>query len=87
MPRIAGRFHSTLARVVLDMALSMRKEYEINQVVISGGVFQNRILKGKMLELLTAEQFMVYLPRRIPVNDQGIAAGQLAIGAARKDMI
>lgn len=87
LPRIAGRFHNTLAHVVVEMARLMRREYEINRVVISGGVFQNRILTGKLWELLRAEQFMVYLPKRIPVNDQGIAAGQVAIGAARRDMI
>ena len=85
--KIAGRFHNTLAQVVLEMALSMRKEYEINRVHISGGVFQNRKLTGKLLDLLTEERFKVYLPKRIPVNDQGIAAGQLAIGVARRDLI
>ncbi len=87
LPKIAGRFHNTLAQVVLEMALSMRKEYEINRVVMSGGVFQNRILTGKLLDLLTAEQFRIFLPNRIPVNDQGIAAGQLAIGVARRDLM
>lgn len=87
LARIAGKFHQTLAQVVLEMALWMRKEYEINRVVISGGVFQNRILTGRLWELLSAERFKVFLPKRIPVNDQGIAAGQLAIGAARSDRI
>jgi len=87
LPKIAGRFHNTVAQVVLEMALSMRKEYEINRVVMSGGVFQNRILTGKLLDLLTAERFRIFLPNRIPVNDQGIAAGQLAIGVARRDLM
>ena len=87
LPRIAGKFHQTLAHVVVEMACWMRKEYEIDRVVISGGVFQNRLLTGKVRDLLTSERFKVFLPKRIPVNDQGIAAGQLAIGAARRDMI
>jgi hydrogenase maturation protein HypF len=87
LPKISGRFHQTLARVVLEMALSMRKEYEINRVVISGGVFQNRILTSKLWDLLSAEQFQVFIPKCIPVNDQGIAVGQLAIGAARTSRI
>jgi hydrogenase maturation protein HypF len=87
LPKIAGRFHNTLAQVVLEMAISMKKEYEINRVVMSGGVFQNRILTGKLLDLLTAERFRIFLPNRIPVNDQGIAAGQLAIAVARRDLM
>jgi hydrogenase maturation protein HypF len=55
--KIAVRFHNTLAQVVLEMALSMRKECEINRVYISGGVFQNRILTGKLLDLLTKELY------------------------------
>ena len=51
--KIAGRFHNTYAQVVLEMGNSMKKEYEINRVHISGGVFQNRILTGKLLDLLT----------------------------------
>ena len=85
--KIAGRFHNTYAQVVLEMGNFRIKEYEINRVLISGGVFQNRILTGKLLDLLTKELFRVYLPKRIPVNDQGVAAGQLAIGVARRNMI
>jgi len=36
------------------------------------------------MDKLEKELFKVYLPQRIPVNDQGIAAGQLAIGAHRR---
>ena len=38
------------------------------------------------LDKLEKELFKVYLPQRIPVNDQGIAAGQLAIGAHRRKL-
>jgi len=39
------------------------------------------------MDKLEYENFKVYLPHRIPLNDQGIAAGQLAIGAHRWKMM
>jgi hydrogenase maturation protein HypF len=82
LPRISGRFHNTVAYLVLELALRARKESDLNRVVLSGGTFQNRILCCKVYELLCKEGFEVFLPSRVPVNDQGIALGQMAIGAA-----
>jgi len=41
-----------------------------------------RLVKPK----LTSKGFRVYTPHSIPVNDQGIALGQVAIGAYRRKM-
>ena len=85
--RISGRFHNTLANLVLDLARRIRKQSELNRVVLSGGSFQNRILTGKLYKLLSSEGFEIFLPDKIPVNDQGIALGQLAVGAAKKSTL
>jgi hydrogenase maturation protein HypF len=85
--RISGRFHNTLANVVLDLALRIRKESDLNRIVLSGGTFQNRILVSKLYELLPGEGFEIILPDKVPVNDQGIALGQLAVGAASKHLL
>ncbi|MFH0757270.1 MAG: carbamoyltransferase HypF [Bacteroidota bacterium] len=87
LPGISGRFHNTLAQLVLELAIRAREESDLNRVVLSGGTFQNRILICKLYEMLCSGGFKVFLPHRVPVNDQGIALGQLAIGAAmRKSM-
>jgi hydrogenase maturation factor HypF (carbamoyltransferase family) len=39
------------------------------------------------MDKLENEKFKVYLPHWIPVNDQGIAAGQVAIGAHRQKLL
>lgn len=82
--KISGKFHNTIVRLVLDLAMRIRKESELNRVVLSGGSFQNRILTGKLIKLLSAEGFEIFLPDKVPVNDQGIALGQVAVGAATK---
>ena len=83
--RIAAKFHHTLIELVLQLAIEIRNRYGLDRVVLGGGTFQNRYLTKKVLDKLENERFEVYLPDRIPVNDQGIALGQLAIGAHRRE--
>ena len=83
--RIAAKFHHTLIELMLQLAIGIRSQYGLDRVVLGGGTFQNRYLTKKVLDKLENERFEVYLPDRIPVNDQGIALGQLAIGAHRRE--
>jgi hydrogenase maturation protein HypF len=79
---ISGKFHNTLVEMLLELAGQIRRETGNNRVVLSGGSFQNRILTENLVLRTRNEGFEVYLPGKVPVNDQGIALGQLAIGAA-----
>ena len=79
--RISARFHHTLVRAVVEMALKIREETSINRVILSGGSYQNRILVYETERQLQDHGFRVSGPGEIPVNDQGIAAGQLAVAA------
>lgn len=69
---IAARFHETAARWVVAMAQARGLE----RVVLSGGVFQNAYLSGRVAELLVAAGFRVFAHQRVPPNDGGIALGQ-----------
>lgn len=82
--RIAARFHHTLVDLMLHLARSVRSGTGLDRVVLGGGTFQNRYLLENLTVQLEKEKFEVYLPFGIPVNDQGISAGQLAIGAVKK---
>ena len=46
-------------------------------VGLAGGVFQNRVLTEKCIELLVNNDFEVTLPLMMPVNDAGISFGQI----------
>jgi len=50
--------------------------------VLSGGVFQNRRLLESVSAELHSAGLRVLVPRRLPVNDGGIAFGQAAVAAA-----
>ena len=51
--------------------------------MLSGGVFQNRLLLTWTAERLEALGHPVLVPERLPANDGGIAYGQAAVAAAR----
>jgi len=81
IPTISARFHNGLAQTVANQCLAMRKEFGINTVVLSGGVWQNITLLGKSLTLLNKEGFEVLIHEKLPANDGGISLGQAMIAA------
>ena len=81
---IAHRFHITIARIVSDMCVTIRRDTGIRNVALSGGVFQNRLLLKKVVPLLEYEGFTVYTHRRVPCNDGGISLGQAVIANYRE---
>jgi hydrogenase maturation protein HypF len=51
-------------------------------VVLSGGVFQNRLLLERTVAALEGDGLRVLVPERLPPNDGGISYGQAAVAAA-----
>ncbi|MBK9290059.1 MAG: carbamoyltransferase HypF [Bacteroidetes bacterium] len=81
---ISSRFHITMAHIMHQMARSAAAQIGLRQVVLSGGIFQNRRLLLLVMPMLKASGFEVYVQQRVPCNDGGIALGQLAVAAARQ---
>lgn len=81
IPVIAARFHNGVARMVREVAHRLRAQYGLNEVALSGGVWQNMTLLAKTMELLQADGFGVYVHCLVPANDGGIALGQAVVGA------
>jgi hydrogenase maturation protein HypF len=75
---IAMRFHRSLAHGIVDVA----SRWPHLPAVLSGGVFQNRLLTELVAELMADRPQPLGLPGLIPPNDGGLAAGQLVIAAA-----
>ncbi len=92
---IALKFHRSVAEIVVSVAGwardlrgmresgGTRASAGIDTVVLSGGVFQNRLLLEMAFKLLEIEGFRVYANREVPANDGGIALGQIAVAGAR----
>lgn len=75
----SARFHEALSEGVLLVA----QELGFEQVVLTGGCFQNRRLTLGVWNRLKHAGFTPYGHRRIPPNDGGIAFGQ-AVAVTRK---
>ena len=76
---ISIRFHNTIARIIGEMCELIARRTGIRQVALSGGVFQNRLLLQKTINLLERDNFKVLTHRQVPCNDGGISLGQVVI--------
>jgi hydrogenase maturation protein HypF len=73
----ALQFHMTMAYTFLEQAKRVRDDTGIAVVGLAGGVFQNRLLTEKCIDLLRADDFEVSVPLMTPVNDAAISFGQI----------
>jgi hydrogenase maturation protein HypF len=80
---VAARFHRAVARATASACARVAADAGLSLVVLSGGVFQNRLLAEATVALLERLGLRVLLPERLPPNDGGIAYGQAAVVAAR----
>lgn len=77
-PKVAAaRFHAALVESALAVAQQVGRE----QVVLSGGCFQNALLLHGTHARLEQHGFRVFFPERVPLNDGGIAVGQAWVAA------
>lgn len=81
--KIARRFHLTIASMIRKTCLILRKEDKIEKIVLSGGVFQNKILTESSLNLLDKEGFRVFTHNKLACNDSGISLGQALVANCR----
>jgi hydrogenase maturation protein HypF len=77
---IATKFTRSVARSVSTICGRFPK----HPVVLTGGCFQNQLLTELTAAMLAEHSAAVGLPGRIPINDGGLAAGQLVIAAATR---
>ncbi len=82
---MAARFHNTVARMIAETCRKLAAETGLERVVLSGGVFQNRLLLRKTEPLLEAAGLIVYTHRQVPTNDGGISLGQAVIAGCRQE--
>ncbi len=80
---ISARFHAGLARVTVEACVLAAERADIGLAVLSGGVFQNRLLLELTAAGLEEAGVRVLVAERLPCNDGQIAFGQVAVAAAR----
>ncbi|MEH2274706.1 MAG: carbamoyltransferase HypF [Nostoc sp.] len=80
---IAAKFHKGLANAIVEMVKHLCQENLINQVVLTGGVFQNCILLEQVTKQLQTLGIKVLTHSLVPANDGGLSLGQAVIAAAQ----
>jgi len=79
---VGARFHNGLADATVRALETVATREGVNTTVLSGGVFQNRLLLGRCITRLAETGLRVLIPRRLPPNDGAISYGQAAVAAA-----
>jgi hydrogenase maturation protein HypF len=81
---ISAKFHHTVTEFSYEVADKLRRIHNLDNVCLSGGVFQNRYLLTLMIERLERGGFKVYTHRQLPNNDGCISYGQVIAANAGK---
>ena len=80
---IGARFHATWVELFTKLCLELGEKYRLDQVVLSGGCFQNCILTRGLTAALGKAGFRVLTHRLVPANDGGLSLGQALVAARR----
>ncbi len=78
---ISAKFHNTVCEASVDCVCKIRDRCGINDIVLSGGVFENAYLLKNIKRQLKDYSFNVYNNMKIPINDAGISFGQVVVAA------
>ncbi|MDH5546611.1 MAG: carbamoyltransferase HypF [Gammaproteobacteria bacterium] len=79
----ASVFHNSLAASIAEVTRRLAQNFVFESVGLTGGVFQNRILRENVSNRLLDLNLEVYTSRHIPANDAGLSLGQVTEYAAQ----
>ncbi|MDQ6970964.1 MAG: carbamoyltransferase HypF [Mariprofundus sp.] len=82
--RVAARFHHALIVAVSNLAIQLAGAHQLAKVVLSGGVFQNKLLLEGVQKQLSQAGLQVLIALDYPLNDGGLSLGQAVVAAAQE---
>ena len=77
--QIGANFHKTIADISIDVCRRARESTDLNEVALSGGVWQNQLLLDLVRDELLQDGFVVYVHNQVPTSDGGLSLGQAVI--------
>jgi hydrogenase maturation protein HypF len=76
---ISAIFHNTIVEIVKVVCCKIQKKEKINKVILTGSVFQNKLLLNRLTNILTENEFTVISHKHFSCNDSNIAFGQAVL--------
>ena len=83
VPSLSARFHNGVAEMVREVCRQIKHETGLNEIALSGGVWQNMALLKRTVHRLRIDGFTVFVDHQIPTNDGGLSLGQAMVTATR----
>lgn len=86
MPKqdIARRFHNSLVILTIRIINRISHDYNLKDVVLSGGVFANKLIFNSLKQKLSDAGYNLIYNKEIPINDLGICLGQVYVAKNSK---
>ena len=81
---VAMEFHRAVALMIGDVCRKIHRETGIKKVALSGGVFQNNLLRSHAYGILRGNGLDIISGNGLPVNDGALALGQALIADAKR---
>ncbi len=78
---IARAFQRGVAQGLCDAIVALCGSYNLDTVVLSGGVFQNELLLADVRSLVGSRPLRLWTNHAVPPNDGGISLGQATLAA------
>ena len=78
---IGAKFNHSIAQLAIALCLQARVATGLQEVALSGGVWQNQLLLDLVRNGLAEQGLTVYCHQQVPSNDGGLALGQLAVAS------
>ena len=80
---ISAAFHNTIVGIVRQLCHKIRQKEKVKDVILTGTVFQNKVLFNRLNGLLTQDGFKVIMHKHFSCNDSSISFGQAVLADAK----
>ncbi|UCB57210.1 MAG: hypothetical protein JSV30_01060 [Candidatus Omnitrophota bacterium] len=80
---ISAAFHNTLVELIVQVCHKISQKEKTKSIILTGTVFQNKVLLNRLKDLLSREGFEVITHRHFSCNDSNISFGQAVLADAR----
>jgi hydrogenase maturation protein HypF len=78
---LAAGFIEAVRRFIVDVCKRIDEPFD--QIALSGGTFQNKLLLESVYAALTSDGYRVYINEQVPPGDGGISLGQAYLMASK----